>query len=190
MSDLQLYDVLKVGYDDANKQEHTLQKFGYERDKDLSSGNHQAYYNKTNNKLLFNVTGTHNVSDWITDGYLAAGHLKDTTRYKEADKMLKNAKNKYNPTETSVVGHSLGSSIAQGIGSKSDKITTLDGGFTIGQKARGTHYRTSGDIVSLLGARAKHTTTLKNPNWKTGILPIDVLRAHNVDNIKSKSIFI
>jgi hypothetical protein len=59
MTDIQLYDVLKAGYSDANKQEHTLKKFGYERDKDLSSDNHQAYYNKTNNKLVFNVTGTH-----------------------------------------------------------------------------------------------------------------------------------
>jgi hypothetical protein len=32
--------------------------------------------------------------------------------------------------------------------------------------------------------------TLKNPNIKTGILPIDALKAHNVDNIKTSKIFI
>jgi hypothetical protein len=38
------------------------------------------------------VAGTHNISDWWTDLYLAAGKLKSTNRYKEADKVLKEAK--------------------------------------------------------------------------------------------------
>jgi hypothetical protein len=37
-----------------------------------------------------------------------------------------------------------------------------------------------------LGSGAKHTVNLKNNNYKTGFLPIDTYRAHNVDNIKSK----
>jgi hypothetical protein len=49
-------------------------------------------------KRLFNVTGTHNAADWITDGYLAAGKLKNATRYKEADKMLKIARDRYKPS--------------------------------------------------------------------------------------------
>jgi hypothetical protein len=87
-TDVNLFDVLKAGYKDKNTQEHTLQKFGYARDNQLSSNNHQAYYNKAQNKLIFNVTGTHSIADWGTDAYLAAGHLKDTTRYKEADKIV------------------------------------------------------------------------------------------------------
>jgi hypothetical protein len=47
------------------------------------------------------------------------------------------------------------------------------------QKVRNneTHYRTSGDIVSLLNANSKHTKTLKNENIQTGILPIDTYNA-------------
>jgi hypothetical protein len=192
MTDVDLYDVLKAGYKDKNKQEHTLKKFGYERDKSLSSENHQAYYNPTNKKLVFNVSGTHSISDWATDAYLGAGHLKDTTRYKEADKMLKKAKEKYKPENTSVVGHSLGGSIAGYISSKNDNVYTLDKGATIGQKVRNNEhaYRTSGDIVSALNVGSKHMTTLKNPNLTTGVLPIDILNSHNVDNIKNKSIFV
>ena len=57
MGDVNLHDILKAGYKDRNKQEDTLKKFGYTRDNDLSSGDHQAYYNKDKNKLIFNFQG-------------------------------------------------------------------------------------------------------------------------------------
>jgi hypothetical protein len=199
-----LYNVTKSGYKNKEKQSKNLN--GYIRDNELSSGNHQAYYNPKNKKLLFNVTGTHNLSDVITDGYLAFGGLKNTSRYKEADKMLKKAKEKYKPTSTSVTGHSLGSAIGSSIASKNDKVTTLDGGYTFGQKTRSNNnaYRTAGDAVSLLGANATHMTTLKNDNkdkfTKIGLnyglgaaiggKLIDTYNAHNVDNIKNEKIFV
>jgi hypothetical protein len=186
-----LYDLIKSGYGDKSKT-NKLKSLGYNLDNKLSSHNHQVYYNNNNNKLLFNVTGSHNLSDAITDGYLAAGKLKDTTRYKESHKILRVAKEKYKPTNTTVSGHSLGGSIAGYIASKGDNVYTLDKGATIGQKVKKNEnaYRTSGDLVSLLNANSKHMTTLKNPNYSTGILPIDVLNSHNVDNIKDKKIFV
>jgi hypothetical protein len=108
--DPSLHDVIKAGYGDK-KYKETFRKFGYDLDNKLSSHNHQVYNNNKNKKLLFNVTGTHNASDWITVGYLAAGKLKQTTRYKEADKMLKIARDRYKPSNVSVMGHSLGSAI-------------------------------------------------------------------------------
>jgi hypothetical protein len=74
MGEPSLYDVLKSSYKDKKKQEINLKKFGYERDNNLSSSNHAAYYNPTNKNLLFSVTGTHNLSDWGTDLMLSAGH--------------------------------------------------------------------------------------------------------------------
>ena len=65
--------------------------------------------------------------------------------------------------KTVVAGHSLGSSIANYIGSKDDQIIELNGGYTIGQKTRAntTNYRTCGDLVSLLGVGQKHVKTIK-----------------------------
>jgi putative lipase involved disintegration of autophagic bodies len=101
--------------------------------------------------------------------------------------MLKIARDRYKPSNVSVTGHSLGGSVAGYISSKNDKVLTLDKGETIGQKVRNNEnaLRTSGDLVSLLNSNSKNMTTLKNPNYSTGIMPIDILNAHNVDNIKN-----
>jgi hypothetical protein len=85
---MRLAKTLKIGYESKEKQEKKMGRRGYVRDSELSSGNHQAYYSKNNGKLLFNVTGSHNFSDFITDGYLAFGGLKNTSRYKTADSAL------------------------------------------------------------------------------------------------------
>ena len=42
--------------------------------------------------MLVNVAGTHNLKDVITDVNLAFGNLKNTSRYKEAKKVLEKAK--------------------------------------------------------------------------------------------------
>jgi hypothetical protein len=47
----------------------------------LSNHNQKVYYNPTERKLLYNVSGTHNISDIGTDIYLALGGLKNTNRY-------------------------------------------------------------------------------------------------------------
>ena len=179
-----LHKVLKASYEGGGIGD------GFVRDDALSNDDYQTYYNPESKKLIFSVSGTHNLRDVGTDLWLAFGGLKKTNRYKEADKALKQAKQKYGGAATSVVGHSLGGSIAQNIASKGDDIKTLDAGYTFGQRTRGEHYRTSGDVVSALGAGAKHTTTLADPHPKTGIFSLDSLRAHNVDNIANHDIFV
>lgn len=184
-----LYDVLKAGYDKTKRND--LNKYGYNYDSMLSNSNQQVYFNPNENKLLVNVAGTHNLSDVGTDIYLAFGDLKSTNRYKQARDTLNKAKEKYGVQNATITGHSLGGAISQYIASKDDKAITLDKGATIGQKSRKNEsaYRVEGDVVSLLNAGAKRTTTLEND--KPSFLPIrNVLNAHAVDRIKDKNIFI
>ena len=189
-----LYDTINSSYGNK-KSTSNLEKQGYVKDKKRSNDNQQVLYNKEKNQLLVNVAGSHNVKDWlVNDVALGLGLLKSTNRYKEADKTLKEAKKFYQPNTTIVSAHSLGASIGSGITSKSDKFIGLDAGYTIGQKTRsnnGNHqnYRTSGDIVSILGSGAKNMKTLKAP--KKGILDYALgplyttYKAHtNFDNIK------
>lgn len=192
---LDLNDVLKTSYKKQSDQKNALSKHGYEFDSSLSNGNQQIYYNPTTKKLINSVTGTHNLSDWGTDAMLAVGNLKGSKRYKEADNTLKNAKKKYGVESATVVGHSLGGSIGQGIASKNDQFFGLDSGYTIGQKTRSNngnfhHFRTKGDAVSLLSGNSSNMQTLNNPNKSSGLIPLDALRAHNINNIAPGAITI
>ena len=102
--DLMLFDVIKNSY--AKNKAKSMK--GFNLDESLSNHNQQVYYNPNNKKLLYSVAGTHNLADVGTDIYLGAGHLKDTKRYKEAEKTLKQAKQKYNASKALIAGHSLG----------------------------------------------------------------------------------
>jgi hypothetical protein len=193
---LNLHSALTNSYINKKDSAFDMLKHGYQQDPSLSNHNQQVYYNNKDKKLLVSVAGTHNLSDWGTDVMLGLGRLKNTKRYKEADDILKKAKQKYNVPNATVIGHSLGGSIASGIASKAggDKYVGLDAGYTIGQKTSNNpnfkSLRTQGDAVSLLGANAKHMTTLKNNIPNTGIRPLDVLNAHNINQIRDNKIFI
>ena len=165
-----LHNVLKRSYAKKDEQKKGFHEDGddYDYDEGLSNHNQQVYYDKKKKKLLVSVAGTHNLSDVGTDLYLAAGHLKDTNRFKEAENVLNKAKVKYGVDSATVVGHSLGGSVSQYIAGSKDKAYTLDKGATIGQKTRSNEnaYRTSGDAVSLLNANSTRMTTIAKPKPK------------------------
>lgn len=179
MTKLRLYDVLKASYGSPEKQKQTLSRYGYVRDDVLSNHNEQVYYNPREHKLIFSVTGTHNLADWTTDVALAVGRIKHTTRYKHAHEWLRYAKKKYHPTETVVVGHSLGGTIAGFISSADDKVYTLDRGH-VGQRERHgqKHFRDKQDIVSLFDTKA---FVVKGASQYT---------SHDVRNIEHAPIFV
>jgi hypothetical protein len=191
---LNFHDVLNNSYASRDKQKGAFKNQGYVFDSDLSDINQQVYYNPRDKKLLYSVKGTNpfSLKDLGTDAYLAMGKLKDTNRYKEAEKKLQLAKTRYSPKDVVVAGHSLGGSISQYIAGKNDKVYTLNKGATIGQKTRSNEnaFRTKGDAVSLLNANSTRMQTLKNPNIITKIRPVDALLAHNVSNIKKNNIFV
>ena len=164
---LTLHDVIKNSYAKHGDQETAFKNQGYEYDPELSSHNQQVYYNKNaegNKKLLYSVSGTHNLKDWGTDIAVGLGFGKKTGRYNEAKDTLTKAKTKYGTDSATIAAHSLGGFIAGYIGNKNDKVLTLDKAATIGQKMRSNEnaYRTSGDIFSELNANSKRMKTLKN----------------------------
>ena len=185
---------------------------GYEYDQQLSNHNHQVYYNPKDKKLLFSVTGSHNASDWLNNIKLGLGYgFKQSNRYKESHQTLRDAKKKYNINNATVVGHSQSGYTAQHISSAGDKVLTLDKAATIGGNLKsGDHYRTSGDIVSTFDTGKTHMKTLPNSHgssllgtaFKAGVSlftgnPLlgfsainDIVKSHDVDNIKDHKIFV
>jgi hypothetical protein len=70
---------LRVGYLPNEKQQgQEMAKYGYQIDKQLSNDNQQVYYNPETKKLLYNVTGSHSLQDWVnSDLKLALGIKKN-----------------------------------------------------------------------------------------------------------------
>jgi len=187
-----LFDVLNNGYKDKKKKSKNLG--GYVMDEQLSNKHYQTYYDPKDKKLLFNVTGTRpTASDWLNNINLGLGiGFKESKRYKESHKALRDAKQKYNAQNAVVTAHSKGGLIANYISSKGDNVVTLDAAQSIGNKSQSgsKNYRTNGDIVSLLGANKHNTINLKNPNQQTGNIVHDILNAHDIKNIKNEKLFV
>jgi hypothetical protein len=192
---MNLSDVLAVGYKNQEEQQKYFSNNDYIRDNQLSTPDNQAYYNEKENKLLFNVTGSHKIKDFLyTDPLLALGKIKLTDRYKESDKLLKLSKQKYQPTKTIITGHSLGGTIGGLIGSKDDNIFSLNKGATVGTRVRGNEqsYRSKGDLVSLLSSGSKRVKTLANSNqnyFNNGLLG-QAYQSHDIKNIQNSKIFV
>jgi hypothetical protein len=74
-----LYDSLRIGYLPSESQQgKEMAKYGYQIDKGLSNDNQQVYYNPDSKKLLYNVTGSHTLGDWVnSDLKLALGIRKN-----------------------------------------------------------------------------------------------------------------
>lgn len=70
-----LYDALRVGYLPSESEKgREMQKYGFQIDKKLSNENQQVYYNPETKKLLYNVTGSQSLNDWVNvDAKLALG---------------------------------------------------------------------------------------------------------------------
>lgn len=188
--DLNLHDVLKNSYANRNDQSNFGADKGFVFDKELSSHNQQVYYHPQEKKLVMSVTGTHTAGDILTDARMMAGGLKNTDRYKQAEKVLQNAKTKYGVDSATIAGHSIGGVISSYIGNSKDKVVTLDKAQTIFNRNNVNEkaYRSAGDVVSILGANKMKTIGKGNFFGATSIG--SALRAHNISNIKDANIII
>lgn len=180
------HDVIKQGY----KTKPDLSKHGFILDEDLSNRNQQTYYNPTEKKLIYNVSGTKNLGDWGVNSYLLAGKLKETARYKDAHKGLREAKAKYGVDGAFLTGDSLGGGISSYIGSKNDKVNTFNKATVLGSKSRRntTDWRIAGDPVSLINKTRKHSKTLSNRNLITPFSAYNAYNAHLPHNLKNRGI--
>ena len=185
--DVRAYDAMKNSYASQSDQAKFGAEQGYIYDDVLSTDNSQVYYNPESGKMLYSITGTHNVSDIGTDFQLMRGRLNDTKRFKQAEDTFSLAKQKYQPKETVAYGTSLGGGIAAQL--DADRIVTLNKANAIGAKTgkREVAIRTHGDIVSVFGANAKHMNTIGGGDLYN---PMTWLNSHGSHNLKGKDLFI
>lgn len=180
-----LKTVLEAGY--GKKQ--AMNKLKGIRDNDLSGVNNQVYYDKDNNKAILNVKGTNplSVRDLYADLALGIGGtkgLRNSSRFKESQKIYDKVKQKYPDANLTITGHSLGKNVGELLtDKKKDMFVGLNGYQhpfkpTASVGGRFQNYRTPGDVVSLFSANAKNVKTVggfKNP--------FDIIGNHSVKSL-------
>lgn len=189
-----LYDALKGTYGGkkGKESEKRLAASGYSTNERLSGKRVRVYHNAAENKTVVAVRGTHSYADaLISDPAVALGLLPKTKRYKHAqhtyDKVLK----EYGDSKVTVVGHSLGGSIASDLKTRNDdqKITYNKGAgprFLTGQdknKKNEIALRNPGDLVSGFSSVAGGTKNV-------GRSYLNPLTSHSLSPIRNRPLFL
>ena len=173
-------DLIEAGYSRTGEAETLGRKYGLTLDKQLSNANHKVYYDKERNPTVV-YRGSKNENDAMTDGLIAIGLEKYSTRFRESKDLMNNINKKYNNKFVTGIGHSLGGSILEYVGA--DKAITVNKGVGIGGigkkiKPNQTDIRTDHDLVSVL---SKTQNGGKKINIKTK--EVNPLREHSHQNL-------
>jgi len=128
---------------------------GYEIDPKLSGQRVQVYKKAGTNEAIVVHRGTKGIHDWGNDlKYVLGSDLKDTKRYKYAEKIQKQAEEKYGAENVTTLGHSLGSKLASEVGKDSKEVITYNKPVLPSEKynanPKETTIRTSLDPVSIV----------------------------------------
>jgi len=124
----------------------------------LSSGETSVYVNPRTGTAVIALRGSNKAGDVVTDGYLAAGQLSSTPRYKRTVNEVQKASDALKGYKISVTGHSLGGSLVNELTARNPHLRGV--GFNSGYSLPGVsqtrgnknrdyaEYLNSNDIIS------------------------------------------
>lgn len=177
-----LGDLVKASYLPQKEAQSFLEKKKYKLDPELSKMDTKVFTDENNTPLIIH-RGTHTLKDVIDDGLLAVGLGKYGHRYNEAQRITKNAEDKYNkPANT--IGHSYGGWLSENSGAKGNIVTynKAVGLGDIGKKKnsnRQLDVSVKGDRVSGLGlTQTANKETIENKHQNKNFIT-----AHDTDNL-------
>jgi translation initiation factor IF-1 len=148
---------------------------GFTIDKDLSGKRNQVFVNNKTGGVVVTTRGTSGFQDLVTDAKISLGvNPKSLKRYKQADKVASQAREKYGQPIT-LLGHSLGGNISETIAKKGDKVITYNKAATlqdIGKKRREGQIdiRHEDDVISALSKTQKGGKDITIKSTSKGIL--------------------
>jgi hypothetical protein len=138
---------------------------GYKLDRTLSTKKNKVYVNPEGKVIIANA-GTSDMLDWVNNAYVPMGLYHTTTRFKEAEKIQKDAINKYGKENITNVAHSQAGEILRNLADRglTNEAVAVNP-FILGNKHEGVDViRSSGDIVSLMTPDVKETIPSKSWN--------------------------
>jgi hypothetical protein len=142
---------------------------GFVKDKELSTNTSKVFYNPERNQAVVTHRGTSGISDWFNNAVYGynSDYYKYTPRYKEAEKVQKNAEKKYGSKNVTTIGHSQGGLQSELLGKNSREIITLNKAtkpFSNYRNSNQYDIRAESDVVSRLNP-------FQNKNDKEIIIP-------------------
>ena len=180
LSSQDLRGLLNASYDKNQKEVN-----GFQQDTNLSTNTSKVYTNPTTGQTVVAHRGTSGITDWLNNAVYAIGGehaYKMTPRYKEAERVQKQAESKYGLNNLSTIGHSQAGMQAELLGKKGNEIITLNKAtrpFTNKPASNQYDIRTKNDIVSALNPFQK------NPNRFTIESKLNPLAAHSIDTLQN-----
>jgi len=178
-------DLLKASYLPQKDAQAKMEKKGYKYDPQLSSMASKVYVAPDGTPVI-SYRGTKTVRDVIDDGLIGLGLGKYGFKYKGAQRLAKKVEDKYKKP-ADVVGHSMGSWLAENSGNHGN-IITYNGASGLGDLGKKKSDRqldisTRGDIVSGLGSTQKANKEVIDNRFKSKDFFKNSLNAHNLDNL-------
>ena len=174
-----LKGLLKASYNPEDKVDN------FEIDNDLSTKTTKVYYNPITKHVVVAHQGTNGLSDWYHNIVYTVGGTnlyKTTNRYKQAEKVQRNAEEKYGLNNLSTIGHSRGGLDSELLGKNGNEIITLNKAtrpFSNHKHDNQYDIKTKNDLASSLNPFQKN-------NGNEIIIPSrskSVLTEHSIDSI-------
>lgn len=145
---------------------------GYRLDKELSDGKRKTFVHEQTGDVVVANAGTQlknprqRMKDIGSDLAIAFGAEKYDPRFRESERHQRRVEHKYGGKGITQVGHSLGGSVANYLGKKSDsvkKVVTYNAGgglFSDRGSGKSVNYYTQGDVLSNVRALVNRGTNI------------------------------
>ena len=153
----------------------------------MSKSKGQVYFNRDLDHLVIAHRGTSGMHDVITDIKLLLGN-KDNNRFEIGKNITDNAINKYDTDNVSIIGHSLGASVAKESNRNYDheviavNPAVVPSDLFEAQKSNEYIFRNKYDVVSVLHDMNPQKNAEQTYTIQTGNSPFDILENHTIDN--------
>jgi hypothetical protein len=141
---------------------------GYVLDKELSTKRDKVYYDPNTGKAVHTIAGTDKAKDWSNNLLIPLGLHQYSNRYKNAEKIQKEANKKYGKDNLSLISHSQSGNIAQNLAKKKlvgDENITLNPAIIGSHNPKLKVVKSSGDVVSALTFTNKKDKVIKTGSY-------------------------
>ena len=171
---------LKPALDNSYSKTKVKTGFGdFQVDPDLTTKESQTYFNPKTGQALVVHRGTQGLRDVFTDiAYTATGYKGK--RFKDANKIQKQAESKYGAKNISTLGHSLGSLVSSDVGSNSKEIINYNKPIIPWSRRRENEYNlsTENDPFSWF-----HKPKKTDKHVKIASKTIDPIKEHSINQL-------